>query len=180
MKIVFTDKKLKLPEKVYSYAEKKVGKLDRFFKTDAQAYVTFGVEREKNVVELTVRSGSLFFRAEEKTHDMFISIDAAVSTIERQIRRNKTRLEKRLRQNAFEPTDAPVSFAAEPAEVREYPILRSKRFPIKPMTVEEAILQMDLLGHSFFAFRNQEAGDTFAVVYTRENGGYGLIEDEAG
>ncbi len=177
MKITFTDKKLKLPDKVYAYAEKKVNKLDRFFRTDAQANVTFSVEREKNVVELTVRSGSLFFRAEEKTPDMFISIDAAVSTIERQIRRNKTRLEKRLRQNAFEAGD-PANFAQEPLENQEFAVVRTKHFPIKPMTVDEAILQMDLLGHNFFAFRNQDTNGAFAVVYVREGGGYGLIEDE--
>ncbi len=177
MKIVFTDKKLRLPQKVYEYAEKKISKLDRYFRNDAQANVTFRTEREKNVVELTVRSGSLFFRAEEKTPEMFISIDAAVSAIERQIRRNKTRLEKRLRQNAFEELPE-TSFAEEPSENSEFAVVRTKRFPIKPMTVDEAILQMDLLGHSFFAFRNQDTDGAFSVVYIRDNGGYGLIEDD--
>lgn len=180
MKFVFTDKKVDLPEKVHQYAEKKVGKLDRYFKTEAEAAVTFSVERENNNVELTVHTGNMLFRANEKTSDMFASIDAAVSSIERQMRKNKTRLEKRLRQGAFERSLDTVasSFAAEVTEPETYNVVRTKRFPLKPMTVDEAILQMNLLGHNFFAFRNQEKDGAFAVVYTRQNGGYGIIEDE--
>lgn len=180
MKFVFTDKKIDLPEKVHDYAEKKIGKLERYFKNEAEVFVTFSVERENNNVELTVHAGSLLLRANEKTSDMFASIDAAVSSIERQMRKNKSRLEKKLRQGAFERSlDTVVSsFASEVSEPETYDVVRTKRFPLKPMTVDEAILQMNLLGHSFFAFRNQEKDGGFAVVYIRHNGGYGLIEDE--
>ena len=102
MKFVFTDKKVNLPAVIHRYAEKKVGKLDRFFKEDATAAVTFSIERDRNRVEVTIRSGGTIFRASESTSDMHASIDAAVATLERQIRKNKTRLEKRLRQGAFE------------------------------------------------------------------------------
>ena len=141
MKFVFTDKKVTLPDTVHKYAEKKVGKLDRFFKEDATAAITFSVE----------------------------------------IRKNKTRLEKRLRQGAFEralDVSEVSTFAPEEPEEGEYRIVRSKTFPIKPMTREEAILQMNLVGHNFFAFRDEEAGGAFSVVYRRNDGDYGLIEDE--
>ena len=182
MKFVFTDKKVSLPNAIHAYAEKKVGKLDRFFKEDATASITFSVEKERlNRVEITIRSSGTIFRVAESTSDMHASIDAAVTTLERQIRKNKTRLERRLRQGAFERAmdEGEISsFAPEEPEEGEYRIVRSKTFPIKPMTREEAILQMNLLGHSFFAFKDEESGGAFAVVYRRYDGDYGLIEDE--
>ena len=182
MKFVFTDKKVTLPDSIHKYAEKKVGKLDRFFKEDATAAITFSVEKERNnKVEITIRSSGTFFRVSESTSDMHASIDAAVTTLERQIRKNKTRLEKRLRQGAFEralDVAEMSTFAPDEPEEGEYRIIRSKTFPSKPMTRDEAILQMYLLGHNFVASRNEEAGGGFAVVYRRNDGGYGLIEDE--
>ena len=182
MKFVFTDKKVNLPNSIHAYAEKKVGKLDRFFKEDATASITFSLEKDRlNKVEITIRSSGTIFRVSESTADMRASIDAAVATLERQIRKNKTRLEKRLRQGAFERTlDASeiTSFAPDEPEEGEYRIVRSKTFPIKPMTRDEAILQMNLPGHSFFAFKDEEADGSFAVVYRRYDGDYGLIEDE--
>ena len=182
MKFVFTDKKVNLPDAVHKYAEKKVGKLDRFFKEDATAAITFSVEKERNnKVEITIRSSGTIFRVSESTSDMHASIDAAVTTLERQIRKNKTRLEKRLRQGAFEralDVSEVSTFAPEEPEEGEYRIVRSKTFPLKPMTRDEAILQMNLVGHGFFAFRDEEAGGAFAVVYRRNDGDYGLIEDE--
>ena len=182
MKFVITDKKVNLPDAIHKYAEKKVGKLDRFFKEDATAAITFSVEKERNnKVEVTVRSSGTIFRVSESTSDMYASIDAAVTTLERQIRKNKTRLEKRLRQGAFEralDVSEVSTFAPDEPEEGEYCIVRSKTFPIKPMTQDEAILQMNLVGHSFFAFRDEDAGGVFAVVYRRNDGDYGLIVDE--
>ena len=182
MKFVFTDKKVNLPGSIHFYAEKKVGKLDRFFKEDATAAITFSVEKDRlNKVEITIRSSGTIFRVSESTSDMNASIDAAVATLERQIRKNKTRLEKRLRQGAFEralDVSEISSFAPDEPEEGEYKIARSKTFPIKPMTKEEAILQMNLLDHNFFAFKDEEADGAFAVVYRRNDGDYGLIEDE--
>ena len=180
MKFVFTDKKVNLPNKVHAYAEKKVGKLDRYFKADAEAAVVFSVEKGRNNVELTVRSGGTIIRVAESTSDMFATIDAAVASVERQIRKNKARLEKRLRQDAFVRTvdEEESSFAPE-TEEEDFSIVRTKKFPIKPMTVEEAVLQMNLVDHTFFAFKNIDADGAFSVVYKRNDGGYGLIEDEA-
>jgi putative sigma-54 modulation protein len=179
MKFTFTDKKVTLPKYVHEYAEKKVGKLDRYFKTEAEANLVFSVEKDRNKVELTIRSGGTILRVAESTSDMFASIDAAVTSMERQLRKHKARLEKRLRQDAFErtvPAEEVSSFVPEEEE-ESFEVVRTKKFPMKPMTVDEAILQMDLLDHTFFAFRNETDG-AFAVVYRRNDGGYGLIEDQ--
>ncbi len=176
MKFQFSEKKVRLPENVHAYAEKKVMKLARYFEEDAHALVVFSVEKIRNNVELTVRGAGAWFRAHESTSDMFASIDAAVGTIEGQIRKNKTRLARRLRQDAFSRSVEETSFAEDEPE-EKLDILRVKQFCFEPMTREEAVLQMNLLGHSFFAFRDAEHGDAFAVVYRRKDGGYGLLED---
>ena len=178
MKFQYTEKKVSLPANVHAYAEKKVMKLERYFGDDAEALVAFSVEKNCNKVEITVHVSGTYFRASESTSDMFASVDAAVSTIERQIRKNKTRLAKRLRQDAFvrEPEMVSSFVPDEPEE--GYEIIRTKRFSMKPMKREEAILQMNLLEHTFFAFRDEDADGAFAVVYKRNDGGYGIIEDE--
>ena len=175
MKFQFSEKKVKLPENVHAYAEKKVMKLARFFEEDAEALVVFSVEKNRNNVELTVRGAGTVFRANEKTSDMFASIDAAVGTIEGQIRKNKTRLARRLRKDAFARTMEATSFVEEKED--ELDIVRVKKFYFKPMTREEAILQMNLLEHNFFAFRDEDNAGCFAVVYKRMDGGYGIIDD---
>ena len=177
MKFQYSEKKVKLPQNVHAYAEKKVMKLARYFEENAEALVVFSVEKNRNNVELTVRGAGTWFRAHESTSDMFASIDAAIGTIEGQIRKNKTRLAKRLRQDAFVRTAEETSFVAEEPE-DELKIIRIKKFRMEPMTREEAILQMNLLEHNFFAFRDEDNGGSFAVVYRRNDGGYGLIDDE--
>lgn len=176
MKFQYSEKKVKLPGNVHAYAEKKVMKLARFFDEEAEALVVFSVEKNRNNVELTVRGADHWFRASESTSDMFASIDAAVGTIERQIRKNKTRLARKLRQDAFTRSVDETSFAPDEGE-EDLNLVRIKQFPMKPMRREEAMMQMNLLGHTFFAFRDQDNGGVFAVVYKRNDGGYGLIED---
>ena len=176
MKFQFSEKKVKLPANVHAYAEKKVMKLARYFEEDAEALVVFSVEKNRNNVELTVRGAGTVFRANESTSDMFASIDASIGTIEGQIRKNKTRLARRLRQDAFTRTVEATSFAIEEPE-DELKIERVKEFYFKPMTREEAILQMNLLDHTFFAFRDEDNSGCFAVVYKRNDGGYGLLND---
>ena len=176
MKFQYSEKRIKLPGNVHQYAEKKVMKLARFFDEDSEALITFSVEKNRNIVELTVHGAGTWFRAKESTSDMFASIDAAVGTIEGQIRKNKTRLARRLKQDAFVRTAEETSFVPE-VEEEDLSIVRVKKFPIKPMRREEAVLQMNLLEHNFFAFRDEDNGGAFAVVYKRNDGGYGLIED---
>ena len=177
MKFQFSEKKIKLPANVHAYAEKKVMKLARYFEEDAEALVVFSVEKNRNKVELTVHGAGTWFRASESTSDMFASIDAAVGTIEGQIRKNKTRLARRLREDAFARTaQEETSFAPELPE-EDYKLTRIKSYYFKPMTRDEAILQMNLLGHTFFTFRDEDNGGSYAVVYKRNDGGYGLIDD---
>lgn len=178
MKFTFYEKKVHMTDDLRNYAEKKIGKLDRFFKEEAEAYVTFGTERGRHKVEVTLNNNGMYYRVSEVTSDMFASIDSAVAAIERQIRKNKTRLEKKLRAGAIEREIGAIPSYAPPEEEEEseFEIIRTKRFSIKPMAPEEAILQMNLLGHEFFVFKNQETDDSFAVVYKRKQGGYGLIE----
>ena len=184
MKFQYSEKKIKLPEKVHAYAEKKVMKLSRYFEEDAEALVVFSLEKKninhENHVELTVHGAGTWFRASESTSDMFASIDAAVGTIEGQIRKNKTRLARRLRQDAFTRTvkeEDEVSFAEDEGGEEDLKIVKMKSFYFRPMRREEAVLQMNLLGHNFFAFRDEDSGGSFAVVYRRNDGGYGLLDD---
>ena len=172
MKFTFTDKRIDAAQAMKEYAEKKISKIDKYFKTDSEAFVTFSTERGRYIAEVTIKNNGMFYRVKETTGDMCASIDSAVASIERQIRKNKTRLEKRIRAEVIEPAPA---YDDEPEE--EFKIVRNKRFSIQPMSVQEAVLQMNLLEHSFYAFRNADEGDAFAVVYKRKNGDYGLILD---
>ena len=176
MKFQFLEKKLQIDPAVKTYAEKKVGKLDKFFRQDSEATVAFSTERGRCRVEVTLKNNGMYYRASELTNDMYASIDSACALIERQIRKNKTRLEKKLREGAFEREIKPDYISEEETEEpEEFQIVRTKRFSLKPMTPQEAILQMNLLEHQFFAFINMEDNDSFAVVYKRKQGGYGLI-----
>lgn len=180
MKFTFTDKKVNIPNRVHAYAEKKIGKLDRYFRNEPEASVIFSVEKGRSILEVTIRSGSTVIRVAESTSDMFVSIDAAVASIERQLRKNKSRMEKRLRKEAFDVVPEEEYFVPEADEEEEagYQVVRTKRFFFNPMTVEEAILQMNLVNHTFFAFRNEDEGGAFSVVYKRNDGGYGIIVDQ--
>ncbi|MEG0780136.1 MAG: ribosome-associated translation inhibitor RaiA [Oscillospiraceae bacterium] len=176
MKFTFACKKIALNDAIKAYAEKKFSKLDRYFREEADAFVTFSVEREHRCgVEITIRGGNTLFRAQTEATDgdMRGAIDEAAGYIDRQIRKNKTRLEKRLREGAFPAPVAHDDF--EVTEEKEFRIVRTKHFDVKPMSAEEAILQMNLLDHDFFVFRNME-DNAVSIVYQRKNGGYGLIE----
>ena len=180
MKFTITGKKLEVSEELRAYAEKKVGKIERLFRSgDSEAFITFSRERGRYTAEVTLKNNGMFYRVSETTGDMFASIDSACASIERQIRKNKTRLARRLRQDAFVRTPDETSFAPDEPEEGTFELVRTKKFNMKPMTREEAILQMNLLEHTFFAFRDEDNDGAFAVVYKRTDGGYGLIEDEA-
>lgn len=178
MKCTYACKKVNLNDAIKTYAEKKISKLDRYFREEPTAFVTFAVEKTHLCsVEITVRGGNTLFRAQTEAPDgdMRSAVDAACGYIERQILKNKTRLEKRLRADAFRPSAPDDEF--EVAEEKEFNIVRTKRFAVKPMSPEEAILQMNLLDHTFFVFRNED-DNSLSVVYQRRNGGYGLIETD--
>lgn len=155
-------------------AEKKLRKVEKFFGDSASAKVTATVEKNTQAVEITVFNDGMIFRSQAKAENMNDALDSCVDLLIRQIRKNKTRLEKRIRSEAF---DDFVGQDAVEEEV-EFELVRTKSIPIKPQSVEEAILQMNMLGHQFYMFRNAE-NESIAVVYKRDDGGYGLIEPEA-
>ena len=176
MKFTYTCKKVSLNDSIKNYAEKKISKLERYFREENPSVsVTFSVEKNHLcTVEITIRDGATLLRAQTQAPDgdMRSAVDAAVGYIERQILKNKTRLAKRLRTEGF-PPPAPVD-DFEVTEEKEFNIVRVKHFSVKPMSPEEAILQMNLLDHNFFVFRSSE-NDSLSIVYRRKNGGYGLI-----
>jgi len=177
MKFTFTEKKVEITDQLREYAEKKIGKLDRFFKNESDAYVTFTTERGRYKAELTIKNQGMFHRVTESTSDMFATVDSAVAALERQIRKHKTRLGKRLRDGVIDREYVPAFKNDIPDDdEQDFKIVRSKMFSVKPMTPEEAVLQMNLLGHEFFVFKNQNRDDAFSIVYKRKQGDYGLIE----
>ena len=180
MKFKFNTKsgKVQITDELRDYAERKIGKLDRFFKAESEAFVTFATERGRYIAEITINNNGMYYRVTDTTNDMFASVDSAVAAIERQIRKNKTRLEKRLRAGSFEreKQSAVIHDTSEDDEQQEFKIVRTKEFPVKPMTPEEAVLQMNLLEHEFFVFKNQNREDAFSIVYKRKQGDFGLIE----
>jgi putative sigma-54 modulation protein len=172
LKTIITARKMELSTGLKNHIEKRLKKLDKFFPDDAVANVTASIEKERQTMEVTVKHKGLYFRAQETTSDLYISMDKVVDMLERQIRKNKTRLEKTLKAGAFTLDDP----AAVPAEEDEtYDIIKSKQFALKPMDLDEAILQMNLLGHQFFVFKNSQTNHV-NVVYRRHDKNYGLIE----
>ena len=173
MKITVVGRKCTPRDSFKERAEKRLKKVERFFGDDAEAKITATVEKNEQIVELTIFHDGYIFRSQERAQNMNDALDRCADSIVRQIRKNKTKVEKKLRQGAFEAYEAIDSFPAED----DYDIVRSKEITLKPQSVEEAILQMNLLDHQFYMFRNS-ANDSVAVVYRREDGGYGLIEPE--
>lgn len=171
MKITVIGRKCTPRDSFKEHAEKKLQKIDRFFGDKASAKVTATVEKTSQTVEITVNNDGLIFRAQAKAENMNEALDNCVDLLIRQIRKNKTKLEKRLRSGAFD------DYQGLEDEEPEFELVRTKSIPIKPQSVDEAILQMNMLGHKFYMFRNS-ANNSVAVVYRREDGGYGLIEPD--
>lgn len=173
MRISITGKNIEVSDYLRELALKKMAKLERYFPADTVAQVTMAVEKNRHIVEVTIPYSGGIIRGEEVTGDMYASIDNVIAKLERQIIRHRTKLEKNLKAEAF---NEPVPDF--PDEEDEGPkVVKVKRFSIKPMSEEEAILQMELLGHSFFVFTNSETED-INVLYRRKDGNLGLIEPE--
>jgi len=176
MNCIIVGKNMDVSQNLKERAKKKVNKLDKFFNADTEANVVMSIQKGRHILELTIRHNGILFRAEEKSDDMYASIDHAVEIVERQIRKNKTRLLRNIRESAFKAIDV-MDETAYVEEEQDYNIVRSKKFPVKPMTIEEAILQMNLLSHEFFVFVNSDT-KLVNVVYRRKDADYGLIEPE--
>lgn len=175
MTVRFTEKKFSASAALKDYAVKKCQKLDRYFGNDSEVQVVFTEEREKDIVEITIMHGGLVFRSQEQTKDMYASIDGAVSSLDRQIQKNKTRLSRRLREESIAKA-APIEEASVESDA-DYEVVKVKKLAVKPMTVDDAILQMELLGHEFFFFLNSDMANSHCVIYKRSNGGYGMLVD---
>ena len=173
MKCVFVGKEV-VSDSLKARAEKKLSKLDRYFNKEAEAIIRFRQQRGgRNIAEITVSVDGLILRAEENSNDMYLSVDRAVDKLESQIRRYRTKMGKQLREAKPEASEV-----VEPVyEEASFDVVRVKKFSVKPMDVDDAITQMELLGHNFFLFMNSE-NDTMNVLYRRNDGSYGLLVPE--
>ncbi len=177
MKYIINGRNLEVTDRLRNQVEKKLNKLDRFFNPETVVHVTLSLQKDVQKIEVTIPVRGNIIRAEQESSDMYVSIDLVEEVIERQLKRYKTKLVNR-KQNADSFTAA---FLEEedvlPEEEEGIRIVKTKRFAMKPMDAEEACLQMELLGHSFFVFFNTDTNQT-NVVYKRKDGTFGLIEPE--
>lgn len=172
MRYTIYGRNMHVSDNVKDLLKKKFSKFDRYFNEDTEVFVTFSMERQNQVIEVTIPLVNNVLRAEVKAKDIKSAIEKVIDRLEGQLRKHKTKIQKH-------HYDEFVKFHLDLIEEEEQPeekkVVRSKRFPIKPMSVEEATLQMDLLGHDFFVFLNSDT-DEVNVVYVRKDGNYGLIE----
>ncbi|MDO4864090.1 MAG: ribosome-associated translation inhibitor RaiA [Ruminococcus sp.] len=173
MKTTITAKKMQIPQNFTETAETRINsRLGKFFGDEADAKIVMSEIKNKIVLELTVKYNSMIYRAERSAEDKAVALDDAIDKIIRQIRKNKTRVEKKLKDTAFKE-----AFAEPVEEISSYEIIKDKKFKLRPMNVEEAILQMNLLSHEFFMFLNADTG-VINVVYKRDDGNYALLEPD--
>lgn len=170
-------KKIELADSSKEKLLKKMQKLDKFFAEDTEAKIVVSQQREEMIVETTIVYKGFFFRAEAKDREMLAAADRCLENLDRQIRKNKTKLSKRLRDGNFDTMNILPAPAEEIKEESEFKIIKTKVVEAKPMSAEEAILQMNMLGHSFFIFNSPE-DNAVNIVYKRRDGNYGLIETE--
>ena len=177
MRFNIVGRNIDVTEGLKDAVEEKLGKLEKYFRPDTQINVTLSVEKDSQKIEVTIPMKGNIIRSEQESSDMYVSIDLVEEIIERQLRKYKTKLTASYK-GAVSISDFAESYIEEdfeePDEIR---IERTKRFAVKPMDPEEACMQMELLGHTFFVFRNADS-EEINVVYKRKNGTYGLIEPE--
>lgn len=174
MKITISGKNIDVTEGLKAAVQDKLGKLERYFTPDTEVIVTLSVEKERQKIEVTIPVKGNIIRSEQVSNDMYVSIDLVEEVIERQLRKYKTKIvDKKQESGNFQKSFIEDDYM-EDEEIR---IIRSKRFGMKPMFAEDACVQMELLGHNFYVFRNAET-DEVNVVYKRKGNTYGLIEPE--
>jgi len=180
MKYTFTGKNIVVSENLKERTMQKIGRLDRLFPEDTAVTVTFGVVKQDNIIEVTIPLQRRILRAEVTAADLYSAIDESVDVLEKQMVKYKKRLKDKSRRDGAFKEEATLiihdddDYSTNESEIR---IEKSKRFALKPMDAEEAVMEMEMLGHNFFVFRNGES-DEVNVVYKRKNGSYGLIEPE--
>ena len=173
MKIVYTARKVNLRDNFKERVEKKLKKLEKLFSEEAVVNVVVTLEKNRQTVEITIRDRGIVYRAESTMPEMNDALDRVMDILVRQIRKKQTRLEKRLKTGSI--NDIIAGIPEEDAQEDEYRVVRTKQVIVKPLTVEEAILEMNLINHDFFMFINAETNDV-NVVYRRKNGDYGVLE----
>jgi putative sigma-54 modulation protein len=178
MKITITGRKVNLRDNFKELAKKKLSRFDRIFDEDAEANVVVTVEKNRQTVEITIKSRGMIYRAEATDYEMNDALDQVISSLGRQIRKNKDRLDKEIHSIALDQYVQDYLHSTEDESIDEYKIVRTKHFFVKPLSVDEAILQMNMLGHLFFMFRDESSGE-INVVYKRKDGNYGLLEPDA-
>ncbi|HHT51327.1 MAG TPA: ribosome-associated translation inhibitor RaiA [Eubacteriaceae bacterium] len=172
MRLTISGRNMVVTEGIKNKLEKQIQKLDKYFDPSTDVTATLSVEKNRHILEVTIPINGAILRAEESTDDMYNTIDRVMDKLDRQIRRHRTKLEKRLKNGSFKFDTKELQNKEEEKEPK---LVRTKRFAMKPMPVEEALLQMELLGHNFFVFSNGDT-DEVNVVYKRKDGNYGLIE----
>lgn len=174
MKFNIHGKNIEVTDAIRGYIESKIGRLDKYFKdTDLEAVVNLRVRGKEQIVEVTIPASKMVLRGEEKHSDLYAAVDLVSDKLERQIRKNKTKARKNLKQ-----TIVFTDFEVDASEDVDNSIVKRKVVDTKPMSEEEAILQMELIGHDFFLFKNDKTNE-LCVVYKREDGGYGILEAKA-
>ncbi len=174
MRITVSGKNIEVTSALRNTVERKLSKLEKYFNPDVEVYATLSVQKNRQILEVTIPFNGVILRGEEENDDMYASIDLVVDKLEGQIRKQKTKLQRRIHSDSLKFQFIPD---LEPKDKEESKIVKTKRFAIKPMSSEEAVLQMDLLGHNFFVYKSAEDGEV-NVVYKRKDGNYGLIEPE--
>ncbi|MBP2651828.1 MAG: yvyD [Firmicutes bacterium] len=175
MAMTVRGKNIEVTPALKDYVEKRIGKITKHFETLNDIIVILTVEKGRHIVEVTVPVNGMLLRGEESTTDMYASIDLVIDKLEKQIEKYKTKLTRKLRNSGV--LKGEVASSGHDLEVDEFKIVKTKRFAVKPMTTEEAIMQMNLINHDFFVFTNAETEDV-NVLYRRKDGNYGLIEPE--
>lgn len=186
MQFTIRGQQIEVTDALKDYVDKKLSRLDKYFEAPltSEGHVTLSVVRGLHTVEVTIPLTGVVLRAEDRSDDMYASMDAVVDKLERQIRKHKTKLNRKIKQEGGLRTlvadnGAAASGRTDAGQVEydddDYEVVRTKRFTMKPMDVEEAILQMNMVGHNFFVFSNIDTEEV-SVVYRRDDGKYGLIE----
>ncbi|AWK50687.1 ribosome-associated translation inhibitor RaiA [Clostridium beijerinckii] len=175
MKVTVIAKNMELTDALKEIVQKKISKLEKYFEANIEARATLSVQKNRHIIEVTIPFNGVILRGEEATSDMYKSLDLVEDKLERQIRKQKTRLSRRhgasLRFGEINTIDL------KPSEEEQGQLVRVKKFGVKPMNSEEAILQMDLLGHNFFVYQDADSNKV-NVIYKRKDGDYGLLEPE--
>lgn len=172
MNIMIRGKHIEITDALRSYVTKRVGKLEKYSDEFQDVTVTLLVEKDRHRVEVTAPIAGMILRGEEETSDMYSSIDMVLEKLERQIDKYRTRINKRMRTKALKDHEGD-----HPVIEEDHELVRQKKFPPKPMSVDEAIMQMNMIGHSFYVFTNADT-QQINVVYRRKNGDYGLLEPD--